>query len=315
VPGVTRATLQEAVPFAGMSSWPIYVEGIDSVRSLGEFDFNSVSAEYFATMGTRILEGRSIETTDVDGAQPVLVLGQSMAKALWPNQSAIGRCVRVGLKPEAAPCRYVVGVAEDIHSQSIEPESKLFYYYMPAAQWRPNRGGLFVRGQDARRLVEPIRRRLQAEMPGSSFVTVSRLSDYVDTKARTWIVGATVFTIFGAMALALAAIGLYSVIAYGVTQRRHELGVRLALGAGRARLIGFVVMQGVRVAAAGIVIGGAIAFAAGRWVQPLLFDQPPHDPKVFAVVIGTMLVVAVAASAIPARRAAALDPKDALVSE
>jgi putative ABC transport system permease protein len=314
VPGATHATLQESTPFNGMSSYPVFVAGIDSTDLLGEFDFNAVSADYFATMGTRILRGRGITGADIDGAPRAAVIGQSMANVLWPGQDPIGKCMRVGLK-DTVPCTYVVGVAEDIHSRSIEPEPKLYYYYMSAAQWQPQGGGLFVRGRGAKRLIEPLRKRLQQEMPGTSYVTVRRLGDFVDAELRSWVVGATVFTVFGALALILAAVGLYSVIAYNVTQRKHELGVRLALGAGQSRVVRLVVMQGVRVAAAGIAIGSIIALVAARWIAPLLFDQGPRDPRILAVVIVTMLAVAAAASMIPAARAARLDPKNALQSD
>jgi putative ABC transport system permease protein len=315
VPGVSRATLREAIPFAGMSSWPLFVTGIDSVRKLGRFDLNAVSADYFAVMGTRILRGRGIENTDRDGARRVAVVGESMAAALWPGQDPIGRCMRIGA--DTMPCTYVVGVAEDIRSQSIEAESNPFFYYLPAAQWRPDDdGGLFVRARgDARRLVEPVRRHLQREMPGTSFVTVTPLSDIVGAKMRPWIVGAKVFTAFGALALLLAAVGLYSVIAYDVTQRTHELGVRLALGAGRARVVRLVVSGSLRFAFAGVVIGGAVALAAGKWIAPMLFQQSPRDPAVFALVTVVLLGVAVAAGWIPAMRAAGLDPRSAIQSE
>jgi len=139
--------------------------------------------------------------------------------------------------------------------------------------------------------------------------------DHVDATMRSWMVGARVFTAFGALALILAAVGLYSVIAYNVTQRRHELGVRLALGAGQSRVVRLIVMQGVRVAAAGVLLGSAIALVAGRWIGPLLFDVAPTDTRVFGIVIVTMLIVAAAASVIPAARAARLDPRNALQSE
>jgi predicted permease len=153
VPGVSHATLQESVPFAGMSSWPIFVSGIDSVEALGEFDFNTVSAEYFATMGTRIVRGRAFENTDRANTPRVAVVGESMAAALWPGKDPIGQCFRFAA--DTMPCTYVVGVAEDIHSQSIDAEPKLFYYDLPAAQWRPHDGGLFVRARgDVRQLLD-----------------------------------------------------------------------------------------------------------------------------------------------------------------
>jgi putative ABC transport system permease protein len=314
IPGVSHATLQESIPFAGMSSWPIFVIGIDSVGKLGEFHFNTISADYFTTMGTRIVRGRPIEDTDVNGSPRVAVISESMAAALWPGQDPLGRCFRMGA--DTMPCTHVVGVAEDIRSQSLGGEQNPFFYYVPAAQWRPQDGGLFVRARgDARLLAERVRKHLQSEMPGTSFVTVTPLGEIVGAKARSWMVGATVFTGFGVLALVLAAVGLYSVIAYGVTQRRHELGVRLALGAARTGIVQLVVMEGLRFALAGIMIGGVVALSAGRWVGPLLFRQSPRDPAVFALVSVVVLAVAVVASCIPALRAAGVDPKTALQAD
>ena len=315
VPGVSHASLQESTPFAGMSSYPFRVAGIDSVRKLGEFHFNAVSADYFSVMGTRILRGRAIDDTDRNGTPLVVVVGQSMAKVLWPGQEPIGQCIRVGLD-SLPPCRYVVGVAEDMLSQSIDAETNPFFYYMAAAQWKPQDGGLFVRVRgDAGTMAEQVRKALQREMPGTAFVTVESLGDIVNTKLRSWIVGATVFTAFGVLALVLAAVGLYSVIAYNVTQRKHELGVRLALGATSVRIVRLVVTESVRFALAGVMIGGVVALGAGRWIDPLLFKQSPRDPAVFAVVTGVLIAVAVVASWVPALRAAGLDPKAALQSD
>ena len=314
VPDISHASLQESIPFAGMSSWPIFVTGIDSVRKLGEFHFNTVSADYFRTMGTRIRRGRPIGSADIDGGPRVAVVSESMAAVLWPGQDPLGRCFRMAA--DTMPCTHVVGVAEDIRSQSLDGERNPFFYYLPAAQWRPQEGGLFVRARgDARLLVERVRTQLQREMPGTSFVTVTPLAEIVGATTRSWTVGATVFTGFGSLALVLAAIGLYSVIAYSVTQRRHELGVRLALGAARTAIVRLVVMEGLRFALAGIVVGGIVALAAGRWIGPLLFRQSPRDPTVFAVVSVVVLGVAVLASCIPALRAAGLDPKTALQAE
>jgi len=127
--------------------------------------------------------------------------------------------------------------------------------------------------------------------------------------------GATMFAVFGLLALVLAAIGLYSVIAYNVAQRTHELGVRSALGAQMHDLAGLVVREAVMLAAAGIVVGGAIALAAGRWMKPLVFEVSPHDPWIYVLVAVVLLSVAVVASFVPARRAAGVDPMQALRTE
>ena len=314
VPGIVRASFQFAVPFIGMSSHPLYVPGIDSVSRLGRFDRNAVSPDYFATMGTRLLRGRGIESSDVAGSAQVMVIGASMGRVLWPGKDPIGKCVRIS--QETNPCTYVVGIAEDIRSESIEPETRLYYYYLSAAQVSPHEGGLFARVRgDAEDLVEPLRARLQREMPGTSYVSVTRLGEGVESEMRSWVMGATLFTAFGGVALLLAAIGLYSVIAYNVSQRRQELAVRMALGAATSHVLRMVIGDGLRFALAGVAAGGLIAWYAGRWIAPLLFDQSARDPAVFGFVTGVLLLVAMMASAIPAIRGARMDPNEALRRE
>jgi len=262
-------------------------------------------------MGTRIIRGRGIERTDVADAPHVMVVEASMAAVLWPGRDPIGQCVRLWV--DRAHCVYVVGTAEDIHSQTLGPETRNFYYYLSAEQIRPDRGGLFVRASgDARQLIEPLRQRLQGEMPGSSYVTVTRLSANIEDVMRAWAMGATVFSAFGLLALLLAAIGLYSAIAYSVAQRLHELAVRLALGAAVSDVVGLVAGQGVRLALYGIVAGGGAALLLGRWVAPLLFDQSPYDPVVFGGVVSVLLLVALVASTIPALRGARVHPNTLL---
>jgi hypothetical protein len=152
-------------------------------------------------------------------------------------------------------------------------------------------------------------------MPGASYVTVQPLARILDGNTRPWKLGATMFALFGGLALLLAAVGLYSVIAYNVTQRNHELGVRIALGAQATDVLRLVVGSGVRVAFTGIVIGGGIALIIGRFVGPLLYRVSPRDPAVFVIVTTTLLAVATLASLIPAMRATRVDPNVALRAE
>ena len=313
IPGVTRAARRVTVPF--WSSWntDLHVTGIDSVDRLGEFDLNAVSSEYFATMGTRVLRGRGIAETDVDGAPRAMVVGESMARTLWPGRPALGECVRVGA--DTAPCTTVVGIAQDIKSQELgdEGQGKFYYYYLSSAQFNPDGGGLFVRTRGpAVAAAETVRRRLQALMPGVSYVTVTPLSEVLGNRTRSWRLGATMFTVFGALALALAAIGLYSVIAYSVAQRTQELGVRVALGAQARDVVRLILREGMKLAVVGVVIGGATALVVVRWVKPLLFQVSPRDPLVFGSVALVLLAVAALASLIPARRASRVDPIVAL---
>jgi ABC-type antimicrobial peptide transport system permease subunit len=152
-------------------------------------------------------------------------------------------------------------------------------------------------------------------MPGDAYLTATPLAEIVGEQTQSWRFGATMFLAFGGLALLLAAIGLYSVIAYEVEQRTHELGIRIALGARLGDVMRLVIGGGLRIALVGIVIGGMLALWAGRWIAPLLFDQSPRDPLVFGVVTGVLLVVALVASAVPARRAARVNPDLALRSE
>lgn len=318
LPGVAHAALHMSIPFyrslgAEGLGVDLHVAGIDSVSRLGEFWLDAVTPDYFATMGTRILRGRGIGEQDVSGAPGAMVVSRAMAKALWPGEDPIGQCVRV--QSAAAPCTYVVGVAEDIRSQSLSGDTG-FFYYLSSAQFHPQQTGLFVRMRgDAVGQVDALRRVLQPLMRGSSYVTVTPFADVIGGQTRSWKLGATIFLAFGALALLLAAIGLYSVIAYNVAQRTHELGVRVALGAQAADVLGLVVGQGVRLGIAGVVTGAIIAFSAARWVRPLLFQESPRDPAVYALVTALLLAVAVVASYVPARRAARLDPNVALRAE
>lgn len=314
VPGIRHATFQLSTPFNGMWGLPLFVPGVDSLEKFGDFELNGVSPEYFSTMGTRILRGRAIDRTDVAGASRAMVVGASMAATLWPGDNAIGKCVHV--EAETAPCTYVVGIAEDIHTHGVGPEERYFYYYLPITQMHPEQAGLFVRTPgDPRDFVEPLRKRLQQEMPGTSYVTVTRLGERLEEVTLSWVMGAKLFTAMGVLALALAAVGLYSVIAYAVAQRRQELAVRVALGAGSMDMLRLVVVDGIRYAVTGIALGGAIAFALSNRIAPLLFSESARDLAVFGVVVGIMLVVAVVASFVPALRASRVEPRAVLQAD
>src|SRR5258707_10439909 len=168
-------------------------------------------------MGTQLVGGRGIGDQDVAGAPGAMVVSEAMAGVLWPGREAIGQCVHVRF--ETAPCTYVVGVAENIHSQRLG-DDPTFSYYLSSAQWDPGNGGLFVRvAGPARELSEMVRRRLQEGMPGAAYVTVMPFAEVLGRETQSWHLGATMFLAFGALAIVLAAIGLYSVLAYNVAQR------------------------------------------------------------------------------------------------
>ena len=309
-PAVANASLETGTPFWSTDREALFVSGIDTVARLGRFDISAVSPEYFATFGTRILRGRGILAVDGRHAPPVMVVSQKMARTIWPNDEPLGKCVRIGA--DTAPCRSVVGVSEDIHSHQLSGDADM-YYYVPAAQYHPESTGIFVRmAGDAEGFAEAVRRSLQHEMPSPAYVTVTPFAEIVGNEVRSWKLGASMFSAFGLLALVLAAIGLYSVIAYSVAERTHEMGVRMALGAQRGEIVKLVVFNGARLAGAGIAIGGAMSLLAARWIAPLLFEESPRDPAVYAIVAIALMLVSFAASWLPAHRASRVDPMHAL---
>ena len=308
LPGVENATQTVAVPFWMSWSEDLFNQARDSIR--GDYLLNTVSPSYFATLGTRIVRGRGFTDADREGAPPVLVVSQGMAKKIWPKTDALGQCIRLGA--DTVPCATVVGIAANIVSRNVADDPGL-QYYAPVDQHGGSGQGLFVRTRGhAPSMVPTVRRELQRLMPGISYVNVTPLEKILEPNVRPWRLGATMFALFGGLALLLAAVGLYSVIAYNVTQRSHELGVRIALGAQPRDVLRLVLASGLRVAASGIVIGGGIALLAGEFIAPLLYHVSPKDPLIYAVAAATLLAVAVAASLLPALRATRVDPNVAL---
>ncbi len=313
LPGVERAALGLTVPFWDIWVQNLFVAGIDSVARLGEFTLQAGSPEFFATIGTGILRGRGFTPEDRAGAPKVTVVSQSMAATLWPGRDPLGQCLRVGA--DTMPCTTVVGVAEDIRQNSLT-EDRGLHYYLPIEQSQPSAAVIFARVQgEGEAFKELVRRSLQPLMPGEGYVNVTSMREIVGPNFRSWELGATMFVAFGGLALVLAAIGLYGVMAYEVAQRTHELGVRLALGASIGAVVRMVVGDGLRIILAGVAAGSLLALLGGRWIAPLLYQQSPTDPVVYGVVAGLLLLVAAVACAIPGLRAARVDPNLALRSE
>jgi ABC-type antimicrobial peptide transport system permease subunit len=209
----------------------------------------------------------------------------------------------------------VVGISENIRERNLAGDSAMYNYYVAVEQLAGNPGFALRTAGPATRYIETIRRALQREMPGASYVSVTPFSDVVGRQTKSWRLGATMFAAFGALALALAAIGLYSTIAYNVAQRTHEMGVRVALGAQMRDVIALVVRDGLATSVVGVALGAVVSLAGARWVAPLLFKESATDPLVFGAVAATLLAAAVAASWLPAMRAAKVDPQVALRSD
>jgi predicted permease len=311
IPAVEHAAWVSSVPFVETTTTGLFVPGIDSVRRLGRFAYQATTPDYFNTMGTRILRGRAFSEADRVGAPRVVVVSEAMGRVLWPGRDPIGQCIRVNA--DTMPCTTVIGVAEDAIQTSLTSDARL-QYYLPIEQNWPDGGWallLRMRGDPARD-AENVRRALQPVMPGQSYVSDAPLGMIVDAERRSWQVGATMFVAFGALALTVAAVGLYGVISYDVAQRMHEIGVRVALGAQARDVVALVVGKGISFAAAGVGIGLTIALLAARWIQPLLFEQSARDPMTYGSVGALLVLVAVVASAVPAHRATRADPNAAL---
>ncbi len=318
VPGVRHVTATLSVPFWANDSRGLLSPGVESVNKRGRFILQVASPAYFTTMGTRVLRGRAFDESDRAGSPPVVVVSEGMARAIWPGREALGQCLQ--FQPDAGqappPCMSVVGIAEEMRLRSWA-DAREFSYYVPARQVSdPPELKLFARvAGSAEDYVEPLRRRLQAEIPGSAYVRVIPLTQLVEPNLRSWKLGATMFVAFGALALVLAAIGLYSLIAYDVTQRRREISVRIALGASVGRVFGSVVGRGALLVTFGISIGFGIAVFAAPSLSSQMFQQSPRDPWVFGTVILTLVAAGLAATALPALRASRVDPTEALREE
>ena len=314
LPGVAYAAVGVGTPFQSSASLDhLRVPGRDSIPRLGGEDptIRAVSDDYFVTAGTRVLQGRAITAADVAGGERVVVVNETMARVLWPKGDAIGACLLL----DSLPCARIVGVVEDTPKFALKEDPAMQYYIPLGTERKLGFGGrkMFVRpAGDVAGLRQQLRAELSRLDPTISFVTVEMLQDSLDPQIRPWRLGATMFGIFGGLALLGAAIGLYSVIAYLVAQRAHELGVRIALGAQVGNIVALVVRHGVGLAAVGVLVGSALALNGARWIEPLLFDTSPRNPAIFAVVAIVLLVVALLASVVPAWRASRVDPIEAL---
>ncbi len=313
IPGVERAAWANNIPLQGTSTTSLFVPGIDSVARLGRFTYQMAGSDYFETIGTHILRGRGFTEADRAGTPLVTVVSASMARVLWPGRDPLGQCLRVGA--DTAPCTTVVGVAEDAVHDPLADQPLRYYRPVGQADEAYTRLLLLRMRTSPASSAEAVRRVLQADMPGTQYLTAQPMSILLDDEWRSWRLGATLFTAFGGLALLVAAVGLYGVIAYSVTQRRHEIAVRVALGAQPGGVVRLVTVGGIRFALLGVLIGSAIALGASRWIEPLLFGESAKDPTVYVVVGAALLVTALLASAVPAVRASRADPNSVLRAE
>ena len=320
VAGVSAVSVSGTAPFGTFSFERISLPGRDSLPSdIRSPFFNPVDAAFLSTAGIRLVAGRGFTDDDRADTSPVTIVNETLAGRLWPAESPLGRCVKIGA--DTAPCTTVVGVVADIGFLNLRDRPPAQFYaprsQVRAAQWPPRY--LVVRAtrgaSDLRVVSAAIRNALRGARPDLEGLRVRPMTDLLELDIRPFRLGATMFGVFGLIALLLAGVGLYAVISFDVARRTREIGIRTALGARSGDVVGLVLGQGVRVTAVGAGIGVLLSIGLGGIVEALLFDVTARDPAVFALVSVTLLVVAAAASIGPAWRAARVDPVIALRDE
>ena len=271
----------------------------------------AVSPQYLQTMGVPIVEGRGIDASDIAGSPDVAVINATMARKFWPSEPAIGHTFTVVQGTRSRTYR-VVGVNRD-HKRHGVLETAAPYIYYAEAQ-RPSRYNFIVArtSGDATALVQAMRRELLAMEPSLVFMSANTMEQNLGLSLMPARVGAMLATGFGALGTLLAAIGLYGVIAFSVTRRTREIGVRMALGAQPAGVMSMVMRQGLVIVAIGLVAGAILAAAAATALQGLLYGISPFDPAAWALAIAAMIGAAALANFVPARRAMRIDPMTAL---
>jgi predicted permease len=313
LPGVRSAAIASTVPL-GFGGWSVYdlgVEGYEPAAGEGmSFLTNRVGPGYFATMGIDVLRGRALAEGDRAGGARVAVVNQAFADRFWPGEDPIGRRV-------VAASRWltVVGVARDGRYDSLTDPTPPFLY-VPFAQWYSPEVTLHLRAEgDPKALTGPVRREFAAIDPGLPFLEPRTLAEHASFGLTLQRVAASVLGAFGALVLLLTVVGLYGVVAYAVSQRTREIGIRMALGAAAGQVVGGFLRDGARLTLLGLGLGAVGAFLAARLLGAQLYGVAPGDPATFGAAALLLTTVALLASWLPARRAARVDPMIALRSE
>jgi hypothetical protein len=312
VEAVARAGMQ---PMRGFSIMSFY-SGADSLES---FQTNTpivsaVAPGFFRAAGIRVLRGSGFTGGAVGGSPAELVVNEAAAKLLWRGADAIGECVR--FETRDSPCYTVSGVVENVRMRYVIEDRPTPQLYLPLGNMpTPGWSGttLIVRAQPNALVAATaeLQAALRQAFPTAE-ATVTPMTQNLEPEYRPWRLGATLFTAFGVLALLVTVIGVFSTVSYDVSQRTHEFGIRVALGARMGHVLQQVIGEGLRTIAVGIVIGVSLALATGKLIATLLYGIEPSDPAVLAGVAVLLLVIAAIATLLPAWRAARADPVIAL---
>jgi predicted permease len=326
LPGVESAAVATAIPFGGsFSANVITVEGY--VRRPGESllaPFQTlVTPGYFETLGIPLLDGRSFDERDREGSLPVVVVDRWLAERYWPGESALGKRIALGAPDLDEELRWmtVVGVVGEVRMATLGAGDQHGAFYMPHGQLPDFSRALTLVARvgpeegDPGSLTEPVRRVVQRIDPALPIFDAATLEQRVGRSLIARRAALVLAVVFGAVALFLAAVGLYGVLAYSVARRTRELGIRVVLGSTARGLLGLVLGRSARVTGIGLAAGLAGAFLLTRWMSGLLYGVEATDPRIYAVVAVVLAAVALAASLAPARRAARVDPAVVLAAE
>jgi putative ABC transport system permease protein len=315
ISGVENAAIGTAVPLTGSHNRAdITIEGIP-VPDIGTFphpDYHYISADYTSVLNIPLMRGRNFTGADTETAALVGLINTTMARRYWPNEDPVGKRFHWGRPGSKDPWITIVGVVGDTKLYGLANPSRL-EIYLPFRQEPQTDMYLILRSAvDPASLISSVRSAVAAidrDQPVFSVITMRQL---IDNSVSTPHLTLVLLGLFSGLALVLAAIGIYGVISYSVQQRTHEIGIRMALGAQRSNVLRLVVGQAVKLAALGIVIGMTAALGLMRLITSLLFGVSANDPLTFTAAALVLLFVAIVACYIPARRAIAVDPMNAL---
>jgi putative ABC transport system permease protein len=319
IPGVMSAGYSTSVPLlwkGGTSG--VFPEGTTERVPGVSYDANhrQVSANYLQTMSIPLRQGRYFTAQDNQQSMPVAIVNETMAREYWPNGDAVGRRFKLGDPTEDTPWYTVVGIVGDVRQMGIDVAVKgemyLPYGQVSGYDWFVPRDLVLRTNGDPASLVSAVRQAVRAVDPDQPISNVATMEEVLGTETAQRRLGMILLTAFAVLALLLASLGIYGVLAYFVAQHRNEIGVRLALGATPAKILLLVLQKGMKLTLLGVAIGLATSFALTRLMSSLLFGVKAVDPLTFAAVPLLLASVALLACWIPARRAAKVDPMVAL---
>jgi predicted permease len=329
IPGVEASASACCLPLGGTFSLPFIIVGrpLGKETQTGIVGWMNASPGYFSVFKTPILRGRDFTDRDVAGAPGVVLINQAMAKQFWPKENPVGQqmILGVGLGPQfEEPARQIVGVIGDIHDSGLNRDPRPMMI-VPEAQVTDGMTAINARigpvdwivrtHGDPHQVIAAVTEQLRLASGGFPVAHVRLMDEIVVSSTARDSFNMLLLTIFGAVALLLAAIGIYGLMAYSVQQRTQEMGIRMALGADRNTIRNLVVWHGMRLAIAGAILGILAAFGLTRLIASFLFGVTSWDPIVFCTVPVILTAVALFAVWLPATRASRLDPMQALRAE